>query len=159
MKARVPITKNRLRTRVRNSRLATSSTVRNASLRIRPGSSSGSNAVLRHRFAEDVQQRRHVAAELADWSGRERGLQHGLVTRCAIQLDQPARAVIPHHLHAAERVGPTGARRRSIDPEPVRTARTQLVDGPAGDQVSTLNDPDQVADALNELELVAGEDD
>src|SRR5260370_41512408 len=103
MKAMVPITKNRLRTRVRNSRLATSSTVRKASLRIRPGSSSGSNPVLRHRFAEDVQQRRHVAAELADGPGRERGLQRGLVTGCAIELDQPTRAVVAHHLHAAER--------------------------------------------------------
>src|SRR5260370_26038805 len=103
MKAMVPITKNRLRTRVRNSRLATSSTVRNASLPIRPGSSSGSNADLRHRFAEDVEQRRHVAAELADGSGRERGLQHGLVTGSTAQLDQPARAVVPPHLPPAQR--------------------------------------------------------
>src|SRR5260370_23800202 len=102
MKARVPTTKNRLRTRVRNSRLATSSTVRNASLPIRPGSSSGNNADLRHRFAEDVQQRGNVTAELADRSGRERGLQHFLVAGSTSQLDQPARAVVPHHLHAAE---------------------------------------------------------
>src|SRR6266852_6196259 len=101
MKTRVPMTKNRLRTRVRNSRLATSSTVRNASLPIRPGSSSGSNAVLGHRFTEDVQQRRHVAAELADRSGRERDLQDGLVSGSTIQLDQPPRALVPHHLHAA----------------------------------------------------------
>src|SRR6266571_1555287 len=110
-------------------------------------------------FTVVVEQRRHVAPELAHRSGRERGLQHGLVIGRTIQLDQPARAVVPHHLHAAERVGPPRARRRSIDPEPVRTARTQLLYGPARDQVPALDDPDPVADALDKLELVAGEDD
>src|SRR5262249_45421903 len=90
MNRTVPTTKNRLRTLVRNSRRTTSRNVRSAeSPASRSGSSRRSNAILRHRFAEYVEQARHVAAELVHRPCRQRGLQHVLVGRAAVQLQQP----------------------------------------------------------------------
>src|ERR1051326_4718556 len=97
MKASVPITKNRLRTRVRNSRRAMSTKVRTLSLRMRPGSSSRANPfLLRHRLAKDVEQAGHVAPEFPDRPGCERRLQHLLVALAVEQLQQPARPGVAH---------------------------------------------------------------
>src|SRR5256885_11722071 len=94
----VPIRKNLLRARVRNSRRAIRSVVCGSGSR---------KAALRHGFSEDVEQAGQVAPELVHRPRREGGSEQGPIVGPPVELDQGAGAVSPHDRHASQVAGPT----------------------------------------------------
>ena len=92
-----------------------------------------------------------------DAAGAARRVQQRLLVR---RRDERHVAVLAAHVEARGS-GPAGRRTLHLDaPEPLRgTARAQLRDRAARDEPAVLDDRDGVAEALDELELVAGEQD
>src|SRR5581483_3947621 len=150
--------KNRLRARVRNSRRTIKKTVCRTPPWITSISGGCRRGALGHRLAEDVEQAWKVAPELAHRPGGHRGAKDRLVVGAGVELEEHAAAVDPHLPRADERVRPAVWRGGRIHPELPRPMAAELVDRPAGDQSPFLDDADAVADALDELELVAREE-
>src|SRR5215471_12122796 len=150
MKMTVPKMKKRLRTREMNSRRTMRKKMRTSSPPRRPGSSRSANPDLRHRLAEDVEQRRQVTVKVTDWAGGQRGLQDSLVPACRVELEQPARVFAAHDVNAIDAVGPALARRRDVHPPANRAFAAERVDGVAGHQVAALDDRHVIADAFDQ---------
>src|ERR1700738_4151750 len=60
-------------------------------------------------------------------------------------------------MHAWQAIGPARRCARSIHPESRRTLTAEVVDRPAGHEVTALDDHHPVTDPLDELQLVTGE--
>src|SRR2546421_3483279 len=142
----VPIRKNLLRRRVRNSRRAMTNVI---------CGSGGCSLGLRHRFAEDVEQAGQVAAELAHRSSGECSTEYRLIVGRILKLEQDARAVDANQVGTRHRLRPVRFLHLHVDPVSGGPVPAQLVDRPGRDHAASLNDADPVADALHQVQLVA----
>src|SRR3984893_3918975 len=154
----VPIRKNLLRTRVKNSRRAIKRNMRSASPPTWFISGRYDGGALGHRLTKHIQQARQIGPELMHRAGSQCRTQDRLVVGRRIELEENPAAVASHHAHADKRAGPPLRRRGSVDPKLARPAAPQLVDGPARNERPSLDDSDAVADALYDISLMARED-
>src|SRR3954447_4155533 len=92
--------------------------------------------------------------------GRARRVEQRLLVGVRAELDDDRAVVAGHHAGRGDAREPFVARARELDaPAPTAPRRTQLGAPPGRDDASAADDRDRVAQALDELELVAGEHD
>src|SRR5450759_5042312 len=161
----VVILKARVRTRVTNSRRRISPTTRRAS-RPPPGRASapasGRRTTLTRptrtdQVPEELGQRRPAPAELVHRSGGQGGGQHRLVVTARDQLQHRTSGLAADSGDVGESRGPAVASGRGVDHQSGRAAGPQLFDRPAGRHLTAVHDADPVAESLDQVELMAGE--
>ena len=110
--------------------------------------------------AEELGQRRQLAGELAYRTGRQRRPQHRLVVDAIGEPERGAGPAAAEHAHPGSPSAQPCRGVRGVDHQattglPARSS----VDRAAGHHAAAAHDADPVADALDEVELMAGEDD
>ena len=113
-----------------------------------------------HGLAEQLDERGLLPGEVGDPAGAQCGGQHGLVVGPVGQLEQRVAVPLGDDADAGQLGRPVRGGVRDDDAQqPAGLPAAQLLDGAGRDHVAAGEDADGVAQPLDEVELVAGEDD
>ena len=111
-------------------------------------------------LAEQLDEGRLPPGEVGDPAGAQRRGQHRLVVGAVGELEQGVAGLLGDDPDAGQRGGPARRGVRDDDPQqPAGLPAAQLLDRAGGDHAAAGEDADGVAEPLDEVELVAGEDD
>src|SRR5690625_3202510 len=151
--AAVPTVNARVRTRVDISLRATTQIVR-FTPHLSPSSDS---VVVRDHVTEQFGQGGPLSAELEHGTGRHRRTKDVLIVPVLGEFHGGPPVVLSDGRRSGNSVGPARIGVRSVHDQPYLPGFTQLVDGSVRDHSALGDDADTVAQPLNEVELVAGE--